>query len=254
MKMTIHIYTVLLASVLLMLCHQPSFSENPPSTNEATMFSLSVTNDLGTEVATIRMPNADALHVLQKLYWVKDRSLGEQLLTNGILKLTGQSRAEAVAALKGNEPKRNEEIQGTIDRKFADHYGKERHFLYIRLPKADAFEILKAAMDVGDTQFRYQVMEFGLTQFKGTPAQEDVLSYLDKIFDTQEAMVQGNMLYVIRNIDLSSKYSIEILQKAMSVKGDGRIPEFVRKFAKDLDGYRRTGDPKLMEPYDVKSP
>jgi hypothetical protein len=258
MKRYINFPTFLVVFAVVACCEQTVFGTNELSDFFKPEFSISITNDSGIEAATIKMPTNAALRLLQTLYWINDQSIREQALTNGIMKITQQSRAEAVAALESNgahtNPKAAHGVKGMIDHGFADHYGKERHYLYIRLPKAEALALLIAALDVGDPQFRYQVMEFGLRNYKDTGAQEYVLSELLKSFDSQELSDQGDILRIAVNISLTSSNTIEILRKGMAVKGDDRLPTVVRKLAKDLEQYRQTGDPKLLEPYNVRMP
>lgn len=73
-------------------------------------------------------------------------------------------------------------------------------------------------------------------------------------FETQEPLVQADLLFVMANIDLSSKHTLDILQKARLLQGDDRVHTLMRNLARDLDEYRRTGDPKLLEPYNVSLP
>lgn len=224
------------------------------STNGAAVLpgEVSASNQTGTISVRWRMPLRDSAFVFDAVQGVDDtrfrdtlaKSFHERWRRDGEV---APAHKRGILGLKSVERAKADFV---IDRDFTDQQGT--HGLYLKMPGNQAIGVLKAAFFVGDSRFKYQVMRFGFQRYENEGVRADLLVFLASGFDEVDALSKGEVMFFMFAMDPRSPHTRVVLEKAETMRGDGRVEDLIRGAGRDLLEYLRTGDSLLLSKYHMK--
>jgi hypothetical protein len=212
---------------------------------------VSASDEAGTVSVRWRMPPSDSAFVFETV-----RSIGDAKFQDDLSR-SFQHQAPMDSATKpadrrqvlGMKSVEKAKADFTIDRNFADQMGT--HALSVKMPASQAIGVLKAAFLVGDSRFKYQVMQFGFQKYEDKEVRADLLAFLVDAFDGLDPMSKGEIMFSMFAMDAHSHHTRVALEKAGALTGEGKVEAHVRQAARDLLEYLKTGDATLLAKYNV---
>ena len=212
---------------------------------------VSASDESGSTVIRWRMPPRDSALLLDAAQTCGDDKFRRDLLLSFQRQgaRSGSSQLPGGPKASGSSSVDRAKADFVIDRSFSDKQGT--HALYLKMPAYEALGILKSTFLVGDARLKYQVMHFGFRKYEQQDVRTDILSFLSGVFDQQDVMTKGEVLFAMFAMDPHSPQTLAVIEKAKSISGDGKAESFVRQAALDMQEYLKTGDRSLLDKYNV---